>query len=70
VPARRVAGALEGLLELYIAAGGAWDRVSPEALKSALGSSIDDETATDEDFIDLGETAPFEVQSGEGECAV
>jgi sulfite reductase (NADPH) hemoprotein beta-component len=71
VPARRVATALERLLELYIAAGGAWDRVPAEALKGALGGlgDLTDESATDEDFVDLGESAPFEVMTAEGECA-
>jgi hypothetical protein len=32
-------------------------------------ATIDDTTATEEDFIDHGEAQAFEVVTGEGECA-
>jgi hypothetical protein len=32
-------------------------------------AAIDDTTATEDDFIDLGEAGAFEVVSGEGECS-
>jgi sulfite reductase (NADPH) hemoprotein beta-component len=75
VPARRVGAALERLLEFYIARGGTshafWADAPMDTLRELLAdlSVIDDATATEEDFIDIGEARAFEVISGEGECA-
>lgn len=79
VPARRVATALERLLELYIARAGrlgvrgvaAWDGATNDELRAALVglTELGDADATADDFINLGTTAPFEVQTGDGECA-
>ena len=76
VPARRGAATLERLLDFYNAAGATghafWATVSTDVLKQLIAdlSHLDDADATPEDFIDLGESTAFEVQSGEGECAV
>jgi sulfite reductase (NADPH) hemoprotein beta-component len=75
VPARRAAAVLERLLGYYIEAGGTshafWTDVPLDPLRALVAdlTVIDDASATDEDFIDLGETRAFEVTSGEGECA-
>ena len=79
VPARKVAAALEKLLDLYVSLArgsgrtgpAVWEGASTETLRATLGTSTElaDADATPEDFIDLGTTAPFEVASAEGECA-
>lgn len=75
VPARRAPAALIRLLDLYIAAGAPghawWATVGADKLKALLADLVElgDAAVTDDDFIDLGETKAFEVQSGEGECA-
>jgi sulfite reductase beta subunit-like hemoprotein len=75
VPARRVAATLERLLDFYIAKGGKshgfWTEVKLDILRELIAdlSVIDDTTATEDDFIDLGEATAFEVISGEGECS-
>ena len=75
VPARRGAATLERLLDFYNAAGATghafWATVSTDVLKQLIAdlSHLDDADATPEDFIDLGQSAAFEVQSGEGECS-
>ena len=75
VPARRVGATLERLLEYYIANGGAshgfWTEVSLDKLRELIAdlAVIDDTTATEDDFIDIGEAQAFEVISGEGECS-
>lgn len=75
VPARRVTAALERLIELYIAGGGTshkfWADVELDKVRAAIAdlSAIDDATATEQDFIDIGEQSAFEVVAGEGECA-
>jgi sulfite reductase (NADPH) hemoprotein beta-component len=75
VPARRAAATLERLLDVYIAGGGTshafWATVSIETLRDRIAdlAVLDDAAATELDFVDLGETRAFEVQSGEGECA-
>lgn len=75
VPARRGGATLERLLDFYNAAGATshafWATVSTDVLKQLIAdlSQLDDADATPEDFIDLGQTAAFEVQSGEGECS-
>lgn len=78
VPARRAGLATERLIDLY-------DRThtpgeSPDAFfarlpvdeaKALLADLLDmnESTATEQDFIDLGEKQAFEVVLGEGECA-
>src|SRR5207302_9478817 len=76
VPARRVPEAVARLLELY-----GRERALDEAPESFLArvdlrrvetlladlEKLDD--ARPDDFIDLGEDKPFEVQLSEGECA-
>ncbi|MEO8846242.1 MAG: nitrite/sulfite reductase [Kofleriaceae bacterium] len=75
VPARRAAAVLERLLDFYNAAGAThhafWQTVSADVLKALIAdlTHLDDADATPEDFIDLGQAAAFEVQTGEGECA-
>jgi sulfite reductase (ferredoxin) len=75
VPARRVAATLERLLDFYIAAGGTshkfWSDISLDQVRALISdlSVIDDATATEDDFVDIGEAAAFEVISGEGECS-
>ncbi|HEY6034518.1 MAG TPA: nitrite/sulfite reductase [Kofleriaceae bacterium] len=75
VPARRGAATLERLLDFYNAAGATshafWATVSTDVLKQLIAdlSHLDDADATPDDFIDLGQSAAFEVQSGEGECS-
>jgi len=76
VPARRGGATLERLLDFYNAAGATshafWATVSTDVLKQLIAdlAHLDDADATPEDFIDLGATTAFEVQSGEGECSV
>lgn len=75
VPARKAGLALERLVELYVAAGATshtfWAGVATETLKTLLGdlTELTDAEAVESDFIDLGQAAAFEVQSGEGECS-
>jgi len=75
VPARRGGATLERLLDFYNAAGATshafWATVSTDVLKQLIAdlAHLDDADATPEDFIDLGATTAFEVQSGEGECS-
>ena len=79
LPARRVPLAIERLLRLYHAekqpdeAPAAFlarlDLARADALLADLGT-LDAQSATPDDFIDLGEAAPFAVQTSEGECAV
>ncbi|MBX3160175.1 MAG: nitrite/sulfite reductase [Deltaproteobacteria bacterium] len=75
VPARRAAAAVERLLDFYVASGARshafWATVATDALKALIADLVDlaEAEATEADFIDLGETAAFEVQSGDGECA-
>jgi sulfite reductase (NADPH) hemoprotein beta-component len=75
VPARRGAATLERLLDFYIARGGTshafWTGVPLDELKALIRdlSELADTDAVADDFIDLGTAAPFEVQSGEGECS-
>jgi sulfite reductase (NADPH) hemoprotein beta-component len=76
VPARRAGAALERLLDFYVAEGGtnaAFFASTPtDKLRSLIADlgELSDADATDADFIDFGETHAFEVQAGEGECAV
>ncbi len=78
VPARRVPQAVEALLELYVAeradgeaAAAYFARADHKAVKAKLArfEQLDEATATDEDFIDLGEQRAFAVETSEGECA-
>lgn len=75
VPARRASAALERLLDFYNAAGATshafWSTISADVLKTLIAdlTHFDEADATDADFVDLGESQPFELQTGEGECA-
>jgi sulfite reductase beta subunit-like hemoprotein len=75
VPARRGAATVERLLDFYISDGATgpafWQQVPAERLKALIQdlTELSDKDATEEDFIDLGESRAFEVISGEGECA-
>ena len=75
VPARRAAATLERLLDLYIREGGTshafWASVPIEKLRALIAdlSELRDTDATEDDFVDLGETTAFEIIDGEGECA-
>jgi sulfite reductase beta subunit-like hemoprotein len=76
VPARRASAALERLLDFYNAAGATshafWSTISADVLKTLISdlTRFDEADATEADFVDLGESKPFEIQTGEGECAV
>ena len=76
VPARRGSATLERLLDFYNAANATnhafWSTVSTDVLKALIAdlTQLGDADATDADFVDLGESKPFELQAGEGECAV
>ncbi len=76
VPARRGGATLERLLDFYNAAGATnhafWSTISADVLKALIAdlTHLDDKDATEADFIDLGQSEPFELQAGEGECAV
>jgi sulfite reductase beta subunit-like hemoprotein len=75
VPARRAAATLERLLDFYIAGGGTshafWTTVPIETLRALIAdlTELRDADAIEDDFVDLGEAAAFEVVTGEGECA-
>jgi sulfite reductase beta subunit-like hemoprotein len=75
VPARRGAATVERLLDFYIAEGATgpafWQSVPADRLKGLIQdlTELSDKDATEEDFIDLGESRAFEVMTGEGECA-
>ena len=77
-PARRVPLAVVRLLELWKrdkqegeSALAFFRRVDPQALKTAVAdlSTIDEKTASPEDYLDNGDDKPFVVAIGEGECA-
>jgi sulfite reductase beta subunit-like hemoprotein len=76
VPARRAGATLERLLDFYVAEGGTgpafFASVPIDRLRKLIADleKLPDADATDEDFIDVGEHAAFEVNTGEGECAV
>lgn len=76
VPTRHATQTLERLIDFYNQAGATshtfWQTVSADVLKTLIAdlTQLDDKDAVESDFIDLGQTAAFEVQSGEGECAV
>ena len=74
VPARRVGTALERLLDYYVKNGGTshefWATADLDALRALFTDlAIDDATATEQDFIDIGDTTAFELVDQEGECA-
>jgi sulfite reductase beta subunit-like hemoprotein len=78
IPVRRLTTAVERLLTLYKdrrddgeSLGAFFRRVAPETATDALkdlARMLPDEPTTD-DFVDLGETDPFEMVVMEGECA-
>ena len=78
IPARYVPVALERLIDLYAAEKKAGERpedffarVPLDTVKPLLKdlNDFDAAQATEQDFIDLGETKAFEVVLAEGECA-
>jgi len=79
VPARRAAAALEVLLDVYVArtralgvtGPAAWEGASLDELRAALGplTELPDHEAREDDFVDLGTSTPFEVATGDGDCA-
>jgi sulfite reductase beta subunit-like hemoprotein len=75
VPARRASQALERLLDYYRAKGGKdhtfWLSAPVDELKQLISDldKLSDTDAVDADFIDLGETKAFDVQTSEGECS-
>jgi hypothetical protein len=75
VPARRAAATIERLLEFYVAeraTGPAfWADVPLDQLRGLIADleKLSDADATEDDFIDLGETRAFDIQTAEGECA-
>jgi len=78
IPARRAPEAIERLLDLYrrerSAGEGAtafFRRVDLAVVKSALGDlpRLSPETASEDDFVDLGEEAAFQPETLDGECS-
>jgi sulfite reductase (NADPH) hemoprotein beta-component len=78
VPARRVADTVVRLLALYQkekseneTAIAFFRRVGEERVKAAVAdlSNFDESTAAPEDYVDIGDQAPFVVAIGKGECA-
>jgi sulfite reductase beta subunit-like hemoprotein len=78
IPARRVADALDRLVALYRAerrdgedAPAFFARVDPARARGALAdlAELGPETLRPEDLVDLGESAEFRPETGEGECA-
>ena len=79
VPARRIGDAVVRLLELYQkekqdgeSALAFFRRIEPAAVKLAVAdlAAFDPATARPEEYLDLGDEAPFVVAIGQGECAV
>ena len=75
VPARRAAATALRLLDFYLAEGATgpafWSTVPLDRLRALIADleKLPDADAIEDDFVDLGESRAFEVQSGEGECA-
>ncbi|MEW5850690.1 MAG: nitrite/sulfite reductase [Myxococcota bacterium] len=78
IPARRAPRVLERLVDLYErekkpgeSPDAYFSRVEVAKVKSVIGelAEMDSSTATADDFIDLGETRAFVVETSEGECA-
>jgi hypothetical protein len=46
-------------------------RVDAETVKAAVAdlANFDEATASPEDYVDIGDQAPFKVAIGQGECA-
>ncbi len=75
VPVRRAAATVERLLDFYVAEGATsrafWHSVPVDRLKTLISdlTELSDADAVEEDFIDLGQSIAFEVQTSEGECS-
>lgn len=78
VPARRITTVVERLVALYERERAEGEvivdylaRAALPTLKAAIADleTLDESDATDEDFVDLGETAAFAPETTEGECA-
>jgi sulfite reductase (NADPH) hemoprotein beta-component len=78
IPARRVPAALERLVALYRAeradgeeAPAFFARVEPSRARAVLAdlAELAPDALTPEDLVDLGESAAFRPETGEGECA-
>ncbi|HEY6005602.1 MAG TPA: nitrite/sulfite reductase [Anaeromyxobacter sp.] len=78
VPARRMPEALDRLVALYRAeradgedAHAFFARVDPARARTAIGdlAELSEGGLTPEDLVDLGESAEFRPETGEGECA-
>lgn len=78
LPARRGPAAVDRLLRLWRRERSADEslslflsRVSLDKVRGELAEllAISEETATEEDYIDLGQSTPFTVTDAEGECA-
>lgn len=77
IPARRIPEAIDRLIALYASEGQTGEtaraffrRLAVPRVKTLLADleSLSAETATADDFIDLGEDAEFKVETQEGEC--
>jgi sulfite reductase beta subunit-like hemoprotein len=77
IPARRVADAVDRLLELHAAEGAGeaitafLQRVDPARVKAALADleALRVEDALPEDYVDLGDEGEFQLGALEGECS-
>jgi sulfite reductase (NADPH) hemoprotein beta-component len=75
VPVRRAAATVERLLDFYIAEKATshafWQSVPAERLRALIAdlTELTPDQATEEDFIDLGQTTAFEVETTDGECS-
>jgi sulfite reductase (ferredoxin) len=78
IPARRMTDVIDRLIELYDvshqpgeSATAFFKRIDLGTVKSTIGDleKMDSAAATDQDFIDLGETTAFQPEVMEGECA-
>jgi sulfite reductase (NADPH) hemoprotein beta-component len=78
IPARRITEAIDRLIRLYASdrrdgesAMAFFRRVEPSAVKAVLEDleRITPETATPDDFRDLGEAGDFAPATRDGECA-
>lgn len=78
VPARRAPAVVLRLIALWEEHRHEGERIVPffrrfelKAIKSALADlePLTEQDATEEDFVDLGETGAFRPETGEGECA-
>lgn len=78
VPARRAAAALERLVAMYSEEKQAgetplafFSRIEPAKVTARIKdlTEMDEKTASERDFFDLGEDKAFELVEMEGECA-